>query len=145
MAFGSKFINELYRRAFLPCSVIKLVLFAGMLLPLRSSYGTSLKSLPNDGSLLLRQCQITMKVMDAGSSASVQDTLSAQFCGDYIKGYADALIAAKAICVGDDVSNGAMVRAYSSFMQQRPEFLKRYQAIGLSAALRFNYPCAKHK
>jgi two-component system, sensor histidine kinase and response regulator len=44
--------------------------------------------LPNDGSLLVRQCQTTIKVMDAGRDASEQDILPAQFCGDYIKGYA---------------------------------------------------------
>jgi two-component system, sensor histidine kinase and response regulator len=35
--------------------------------------------LPNDGSLLVRQCQTTIKVMDAGRDASEQDILPAQF------------------------------------------------------------------
>lgn len=120
-----------------------LVLLATMLMLSRGSYGTSLTPLPRDGSLLLSQCQTTIKVMDAGSNASIEDTLSAQFCGDYIEGYADALVAAKEICVSDDVTNGAMVRAYSSFMQRHPEFLKQYQAVGVRAALKFNYPCDK--
>jgi len=120
------------------------VLFASMLVLPTGSYGTSIKSLPRDGFLLVRQCKTTIKVMEAGANASVEDTLSAQFCGNYIEGYADALIAAKVICVSDDVSNGAMVRANSSFMQLHPEFLKRYQGDGVSAALKFNYPCDKH-
>ncbi len=120
-----------------------LMLFADMLMLSSGSYGTSVKSLPSDGTLLLRQCQATIEVMDAGRNASEEDTLSAQFCGDYIKGYADALIAAKDICVSVDVSNGAMVRAYSSFMQQHPEFLKRYQGDGVRAALKINYSCEK--
>jgi hypothetical protein len=119
------------------------LLFASMLVLPRLANGTSVKPLPEDGTLLLRQCQTTIKVMDAGSSASEQDTLSAQFCGNYIKGYADALIAAKDICVSVGVSNGAMVRAYSSFMQQHPEFLKRYQGDGVRASLKLNYSCRK--
>ena len=138
-------MNTLHRRVGRSCSVFTLVLFACMLMPSRRSYGTSLTPLPNDGSLLLRQCQTTIKVMDAASNASEEDILPAQFCGNYIKGYADALIASKDICVSDDVSNGAMVRAYTSFMQQHPEFLKRYQADGVRAALKFNYSCDKHK
>jgi hypothetical protein len=93
----------------------------------------------------VHQCETTIKVMEAGTNVSVDDTLSAQFCGNYIEGYADALIAAKGICVDDDVSNGAMVRAYSSFMHLHPEFLKSYQAVGVSAALKFNYPCNQHR
>ena len=120
-----------------------LVLFASMLTLPRGSYGTSLTPLPNDGTLLLRQCQTTIKVMDAAGNAPEKDLLPAQFCGDYIKGYADALIAAKDICVSDDVSNGAMVRAYSSFMQQHSDFLKRYQGDGVRAALKLNYSCGK--
>ena len=127
------------------CMRYPLVLFAGMLMLPGNSYGTSLRPLPNDGSLLLRQCQTTIKVMDAGSNASENDILPAQFCGDYIKGYADALITAKQICVGDDVSNGAMVRAYSSFMHLHPEFLKRYQSAGVRAALKVGYACNNHK
>ena len=120
-----------------------LVLFASMLMLSGGSYGTSLTPLPNDGTLLLRQCQTTIRVMDAAGDAPEKDILPAQFCGDYIKGYADALIAARDICVSVDVSNGAMVRAYSSFMQQHPEFLKRYQGDGVRAALKLNYSCDK--
>ena len=72
-----------------------LLLFASMLMLPGNSYGTSLRPLPNDGSLLVRQCQTTIKVIDAGRDASEQDILPAQFCGDDIKGYADALIAGK--------------------------------------------------
>jgi hypothetical protein len=122
-----------------------IVLFATMLMLSTGSYGTSIRPLPNDGSLLVQQCQTTIKVMEAAAKASVEETLRAEFCGNYIKGYADALIAGKSICVSDDVSNGAMVRANSSFVQQHPEFLKRYQADGVSAALKSNYPCGKHK
>ena len=120
-----------------------IVLFASMLMLSRCSYGTSMTPLPNDGTLLLRQCQTTIKVMDAAGNAPEKDILPAQFCGDYIQGYADALIAAKDICVSDDVSNGAMVRAYSSFIQQHPDFLKRYQGDGVRAALKLNYSCDK--
>jgi hypothetical protein len=119
------------------------MLFANLLVASTLSYGTSLTPLPRDGSLLLRQCQTTIKVMDAGRNASVEDTISAQFCGDYIEGYADALVAAKEICVSNDISNGAMVRAYSSFMQLHPEFLKQYQAVGVRAALKSKYSCGK--
>jgi len=83
--------------------------------------------------------------MDAAANASEADILPAQFCGNYIKGYADALIASKDICVSDDVSNGAMVRAYTSFLQQHPEFLKRYQGEGVRAALKFIYSCDTQK
>ena len=138
-------MNTLHHRAGRSCSVFTLFLFACMLMLSRGSYGTSLTPLPDDGTLLLRQCQTTIKVMDAAGNAPEKDILPAQFCGDYIKGYADALIASGDICVSDDVSNGAMVRAYSSFMQQHPEFLKRYQAIGVRTALKFNYSCDKHQ
>ena len=92
-----------------------------------------------------RGCQTTIKVMDAGRDASEQDILPAQFCGDYIKGYAGALIAGKEIFADADVSNGAMVRVYSSYMQQHPEFLKQHQSAGVRAALKFNYSCGKRK
>ncbi len=120
-----------------------LVLFASVLTLSTGSYGTSVAPLPRDGALLLRQCQTTISVMDAAGNALEKDILPAQFCGDYIKGYADALIAAKDICVSDDVSNGAMVRDYSSFMQQHPDFLRRYQGDGVRAALKLNYSCDK--
>ena len=129
-----------------PCRMrFTLLLFASTLMLPGNSYGTSLRPLPNDGSLLVRQCQTTIKVMDAGRDASEQDILPAQFCGGYIKGYADALIAGKEICADADVSNGAMVRVYSSYMQQHPEFLKQYQSAGVRAALKFNYSCGKRK
>jgi len=136
-------MNTLHRRVNRLCSVFILVPFACILMQSTCSYGTSVTPIPNDGSLLLRQCQTTIKVMDAGVNASDNDILPAQFCGNYIEGYADALIASKSICVSDEVSNGAMVRAYTSFMQQHPEFLKQYQADGVRAALTFNYSCDK--
>jgi len=119
------------------------VLLVGMLMLPNGSYGTSMAPLPADGTLLLRQCQTTIEVMDAGVNAPEKDILPAQFCGDYIRGYSDALIAAKGICVGADVSNGTMVRVYSSFMRHHPEFLKRYQGEGVRAALELNYSCDK--
>ena len=134
-------MNTLRRRVGRSSSVFTLVLSACMLMLSRGGYGTSLTPLPNDGSLLLRQCQTTIKVMDAEGNASEKDILPAQFCGNYIKGYADALVASKGICVSNDVSNGAMVRAYTSFMQHHPEFLKRYQGDGVRAALKFDYTC----
>jgi hypothetical protein len=121
------------------------VLFAFMLVLPADSYGTSVRPLPEDGSLLLGQCQTTIKVMDAAPNATVEDTLRAEFCGDYIKGYADALITSKDICISADVTNGAMVRTYTSFIQKHPEFLKRYQGDGVRAALKFNYSCGRHK
>jgi hypothetical protein len=83
--------------------------------------------------------------MDAMENASEEDILPAQFCGNYIKGYADALIASKDLCVSNEESNGAMVRTYASFIKQHPEFLKRYQGDGVRAALEFNYSCDKQK
>lgn len=138
-------MNTLRRRVGRSRSAFNLVLFVWILTLSKSSYGTSVTPHPNDGSLLLRQCQTTIKVMDAAGNAPEVDILPAQFCGNYIKGYADALIASRNICVSPEVSNGAMVRAYSSFMREHPEFLKRYQGDGVRAALKFNYSCDKHK
>jgi hypothetical protein len=124
---------------------ITLVVVAILFFVPKLAGGTSLIGRPLDGSVLVHQCQIAIKVMDAAGAGTAEDIRTGADCGNYVQGYRDSLVASKAICLRLDVANGVVVRAYSAFMQQHPEYLKKYEGDGLFAALRSNFRCSKPK
>jgi Rap1a immunity proteins len=122
---------------------IMLVVLATLSLVPKLASGTSLIERPLDGSVLVHQCQIAIRVMDAAGAGTAEDIRVGADCGNYVQGYRDGLVASRAICLKLDVPNGTVVRTYSAFMQQHPEFLKKYEGDGLFAALRSNFRCSK--